>query len=256
MVENDCQVQVFGTSAKKKIKQVQQFSTNSKQYLFEQRQKYTYHLATIHHNLMVAGLDKGDKVYQPDDDIQNLPPSERVAHRTPGVVTQSMAKKHAKQQKLKQLRQKHPESSDPMIQNQEKQLMKDVYDQLNAEYNPQKFRAKTRDEFLFDIFGHRRDLDIFNSTNFLNYQENDAIASVAKKLIYGESLDINSDDFQYLIDVDPRSAAKIETKKIRVKNKVLQAKDKISGLWLKYVPFVIRGKMMDYAHHNLQLHHV
>ena len=239
---------------------VKQFSTNSKQHLITQREKYTNQLALIHHNLMVVDVDKQDSEYNPEDDIKGLPNNERVARRTKGVVTRSMAKQHAKQQKLKKLREQHPDSNDPLIKAQEKEFMQGIYDHLNAEYNRQKFRTKTREEFLFDIFGHRRDLDIFNTKTFINYQENDAITSVAKKLITGDSKDlINDEDFHYLMNVDPGLAGKIEIKKVRIKDKILQVKHKISDFdgekWLKYVPFVIRGRMMDYAHHNLQLHH-
>ena len=172
-----------------------------------------------------------------------------------------MAKKQAKQDKLKQLQQQHPDSSDPFIKTQEKAFMRDIYDHLNAEYNRTRFRAKTRDEFLFDIFGHRRDLDIFNNQNYLNYQNSDAAINAAKKLLSSGPLDINSDEFAYLIKVDPELAAKVESGHVRVNqaNQIFQVKHKISEYdgtqWLNFVPFVIRGKMMDYAHHNLQLHH-
>ena len=239
---------------------VQQFTTNSHQHLYQQRVKYTSHLAHIHQNLKVVGQDDDDEQYQPNAPIKGLPNNERNARRNVNIVTRSMAKKLFNQKKLEQLRQHHPESTDPLIKKKEKEFMQGIYDQLNAEFNRQRFRAKTRDEFLFDIFGHRRDLDIFNLKNFINYQELDSICSITKKLVYSESLDINGDDFQDLIKVDPGLAAKVEIKKVRVnKYGVLQVNHKVSDFdkekWLNYVPFVIRGKMMDYAHHNLQLHH-
>ena len=235
---------------------VQQFETNNHSHIVQQKQKYTNHLADIHHNLMVVGQDDN---YNPEDDIKDLSPNERNARRTKGVVTRSMAKREAKRQKLKRLRKSHPDSNDPLVKGQEKEFMQGIYDYLNAEYNRARFQTKTRDEFLFDIFGHRRDLDIFNTKTFVNYQKSDAIINAAKKIL-SESLDINSDEFSYLMDIDPGLAAKVQDKKVRVNNKgVFQVKDKVSEFdgtkWLNYVPFVIRGKMMDYAHHNLQLHH-
>ena len=67
----------------------------------------------IHHNLMVVGqadVDAKDSEYKPQDDIKDLPPTERNARRKSNIVTRSMAKKQAKLDKLKQLQQQHPDS--------------------------------------------------------------------------------------------------------------------------------------------------
>ena len=241
---------------------VQQFRTNDIQHIFRAKQEYVHQLALIHHNLLPVEQDdvSPKDVYNPEQDLGNLPPTERVAYRTPGVVTRSMAKRKIKEAKLAKLKEDYPDSNDPLVKKQEKELMEGVYDHLNAEYNRSRFREKTRDEFLYDIFGHRNGLDIFKLDNFKVYQETDAAISAVKKLIHSKTFDISSDEFDYLFRYDPDLLAKAETRLLKVnKHGILQVKHKVSekdgSLWLNVVPFSIRGKMMDYAHHNLQLHH-
>ena len=73
-------------------------------------------------------------------------------------------------------------------------------------------------------------------------------------------MNINNDEFQYLMDADSELAGMLEIKRVRIDdNGILQVKIYVSDFdgnkWLNVVPFAIRGKIMDYAHHNLQLHH-
>ena len=243
---------------------VQQFQANDIEHIYQQKQAYTDQLAQIHHNLLPARQDDipRSQVYNPEEDLGALPASERVAFRTPGVVTRSMAKRQRNKARLKQLKRSKPDSNDPLVKQKEKELMEGVYDHLNAEFNRTRFRAKTREDFLSDIFGHRENLDIFKLDQFIVYQNSSAVINAAKKVVSTKGgLNINTDEFQYLMQYDPELAAKIESKQARIDTDtgVFQVKHEVSkhdgAMWLNVVPFTIRGKLMDYAHHNLQLHH-
>ena len=199
--------------------------------------------------------------YHPETDLKYIPRNLRQAQRTEGMVTRSMAKKKLKQEQLKNLRKSNSNTNDPLFKEQEKELMKNTYDFINAEFNRTRFRAKTRDEFLFDVFGHRRNMNIFNIDDFKLYQENDRISTIAKRVIANSDRDFGSDDWKYLYDNDLELARKIDTKDVEIdkNNELLIVRHnfdkKGKPIWLYYVPFAIRGKMMDYYHHNLQLHH-
>ena len=133
-------------------------------------------------------------------------------------------------------------------------------DHIDVDFQNLRERMKTREEFMHDIFGHRRDLDIFNVEKFKQYQQSDNVLRLVMKLIPKEiEENMNPVDLRFIQRWDPHLASKLLLQQLRIYDGLLQAStyDKVtdSNIWVDVVPFNIRGKLMDYAHHNLQLHH-
>ena len=143
------------------------------------------------------------------------------------------------------------------------------YDYQNAEFNDIRDRMKTRDELMHDLFGHRRDFDIYNVKRFIEYQQGDNVLQLLKKCLQTDETEIADDtdrlnkydsDKEFIRQWDPHLYLKFIANRIRIDaNGVLQAEEYNESSpeykWPDIVPFNIRGKVMDYAHHNLQCHH-
>ena len=132
---------------------------------------------------------------------------------------------------------------------------------LNAEFEDARRRLKTREDFSIDIFGHRRDLDIFNISTFVKYQKDDNLLMVVRKLVQQKPVERNEKDVQFLFRWDPYLYQKLELNLININSDtdLITVTDFNSltqeNVQKQVVPFNMRGKLMDYAHHNLQLHH-
>ena len=139
------------------------------------------------------------------------------------------------------------------------------FDYLAPAYNDIEQRLKIRSQFMTDLFGYRGDFDIFNIKVFTQYQKSDNILNMVRYLIHATNGDpanpkqINK-DMQRLRETDLYLYHKLQKHELRITHEgTLQVLAKIKlqkeRIWLYVVPVVLRGKMMDYAHHNLQMQH-
>ena len=179
------------------------------------------------------------EVYNPTEDLQNIPKSERPANLSKSPMR---LRSHSKQVKAK---------AQPRVSQ----------DFINVDFNQNRPSFKTREEFMQDIFGHRRDLDIHNLQRFIQYQNDDNLIGLVKNLL---PLTIEDrrvhPDLSFVWNWDPWLASKLMLSKARLNQSgVLQVHEYCQSLgedkWVNVVPFNIRGKFMDFAHHNLQNHH-
>ena len=156
--------------------------------------------------------------------------------------------------------QHHMQTRSKSRKSQQKQTKADINaEYLNAEFNDTRARIKTREQFMHDIFGHRRDLDIFNVKRFVHYQKSDNTLNVLRK-VYLQGSKADDQDLRYLHRWDPYILHKLRLGFVRINDddllQVFDYEQQIDDrIWKAVVPFNIRGKVMDYAHHNLQLHH-
>ena len=162
-----------------------------------------------------------------------------------------------------------PLGSTKMKTRSQTRIEKDIEEQqlykfVNVDFNNTRLRQKTRDELMHDLFGHRN-LDIFNISSFAKYQKDDNIIQLTMNLLSTERTKRSEKDLQFLQQWDMFLYEKLEWNDLRIitkgekEEKILQAKHWIEldqcYNWNDVVPFTIRGKLMDYAHHNQQCHH-
>ena len=221
------------TNTKSKIARTfkHQLDEHLKENKFLSQQQHHHH---HHHQVNIAK----DEQYNPDEDIKQLSSKERRYIKTKGVTTRSQARRLKGEETKEDINNKY----------------------LNAEFEDTRNRMKTRDDFITDIFGHRRDLDVFNIKSFVKYQEDDNILNLTRKLIQLKPTDRAAIDIDFLFRWDPYLYERFLFDKVKInQHGILQVLDydpnHQANVWKNVVPFNLRGKLMDYFHHNLQLHH-
>ena len=129
----------------------------------------------------------------------------------------------------------------------------------DIEFDRKRLRMTTRDEFMHDIFGHRAKLDIFDDDKLEQYQDNDNVLRIVKKLILNRQYKSRELDIEFVSKWEPQMMVKYNKNQLRLDEGILQAQTRTSSsdkmIWCDVIPFNLIGKVMDYYHHNLQLHH-
>ena len=123
-----------------------------------------------------------------------------------------------------------------------------------------RLNMQTRQEFMQDIFGYRKKLNIFDPKLLRQHQSNDEKLRLVIQLLGQHKNERKEEDLTYLYNWDEILYRKLINKQFILKNNLLYVltKTSTSRNRLKLcivIPFNIRGKIMDYSHHNLQLHH-
>ena len=135
----------------------------------------------------------------------------------------------------------------------------DHIDGMNAVFRQTEMISLTRDEFMQEVFGHRGMVNYFEPATFIQLQKDDNMLALVRSLVKTDEADWEPADFTRIVKWRPYLARELLDKTLRVHDDTLQVK-KYNELekedhYVDVVPFKIRGKMMDYAHHNFQLHH-
>jgi hypothetical protein len=130
----------------------------------------------------------------------------------------------------------------------------------NVDFDISIDQSKTREEFLTELFGYRNQLDIFDMDIFKLYQESDNILQLAKSLLDKNEDERDTESLELILKWDSWLWNKLTGDELQISNYgTLQALHYITARgrheWCDIVPFCIRGKLIDYEHHNLQLHH-
>ena len=129
----------------------------------------------------------------------------------------------------------------------------------NVQFERMRDNLKTRKEFMQELFGHRDTTDVFNFEKFRETQQSDNVLSLAVKLLQIEAKEWDDDDVTLLREWEPGLLDKLREGKLVREDGILMVFDFDEAMdeeIYKYVvPFQIRGKLMEYFHHNLQQHH-
>ena len=171
-------------------------------------------------------------------------PKQQRPVRTTRVMTRSQTRK---QQQQKQTSKTSEE--------------KDVYGDHghNFQFDEMRTNIKTRQQFMQDLFGHRDTAGLLDFRKFNDYQRSDTILNLVIQLYDGEEEDWDEDDIAIIREWDPDLLDKLKQGKLKRHLGVMMVLDYdevTKKEVLKYiVPFQVRGKLMDYMHHNLQQHH-
>ena len=158
-------------------------------------------------------------------------------------------------------RQKRMSNSDfDFIEFEAKEMEKKVYKLDNVDFNNAREQMLTRDQFMHHLFGHRHKFDLFKVESFRNYQKEDNLLSLVYNILKTNTKELPEDDIKFLAKWDPHLTSKLQLGQIRIDDSgILQAvdysKEHQDNMWMDIVPFAIRGKIMDYFHHNLNCHH-
>ena len=138
-----------------------------------------------------------------------------------------------------------------------KKFSKKVQDIIFAN---KRLQMQTRKEFMQDIFGYRGKTSIFDIGLLKQHQQNDQICRLLYKLLLTDNNNIDNNEVEYLKEWDVILYNKFIKNEFKINKEIIMVKtDEVTvnnnSLWCILIPFNIRGKIMDYAHHNLQLHH-
>ena len=147
-------------------------------------------------------------------------------------------------------------------------------DFINPEGDEMIERTQTRDEFIHDLIGYRGKVDYLDTDTFRKYQETDVMLQTLRYLITN---DIYTEDYiqddKILLDVefmkeyhnDLYEAWKNDSIMIKKRTGLLKYgfymsfstgyKDCVKT-WVDIVPEILRGQILDYAHHNLSAGHL
>ena len=157
-------------------------------------------------------------------------------------------------------------------------------DYVDPNFDDTQYSIKFRSELATNLFGHRNLTNIFNHAEFKQAQMNDTVIKLTMGIILRcedkdepikrDSIDTKADlmsddlsdkykqiikDVKILEKLDPWLAFKVQFGGLKVNDKgilVCEVWYYDEYVWSMVVPTQFIGKFMDYAHHNLQSHHL
>lgn len=140
---------------------------------------------------------------------------------------------------------------------------------INNHYNEMMTHMDTRNEIMYDLFGHRGLLNIFDMNQIKRKQKNDNLLQLIRYIL----LKINKQqtiETKYLESLKAQSYYyyfKVNNGQMRINNDdILETREytldanpknlEEDQKWVICIPTILRGKYMDYAHHNHQSQHL
>ena len=134
------------------------------------------------------------------------------------------------------------------------------FSRINTEFDNIRYELDSHEDFMQTIFGYRDDMDIMNFRIYREIQEADNIIAAAIRIFKTDNSDNwNLEDLALLEKWDKPLLDKLVNNEVLIQNEILHVrdwdpiiKDDVTKI---VIPFVLRGKIMDYAHHNLMQHH-
>ena len=218
--------------------------------LEDQRIEYNKLLETIN---IENNINVVDKEYDPRDDIhdeQDL----RKSNRDP-IITRSKSSSNNNNNN------NDDNKEDDQLYNIDPEEIEGVkYNFTRINFQNEFDIYKTRNEFIKEIFGHRDDMDITDFNKFRELQQSDNILNLVTKLMLSNSNEWDDEDLILIQEQDPGLYNELIQGHLDITTGMITIEDidKRSGELIDklVVPFNIRGKLMDYAHHNLAAHHV
>ena len=189
-----------------------------------------------------------DKDYNVQEEIEyDSDEIEMMNKKTSEIITRSRVKR-----KLEKLRS---ERKDDDSVEEEFEFTK-----LNIQFNDIREHMESHEDFMFRMFGHRDDMDIFNFSEYRNRQESDNVLAAAIRLFkIDDKTEWKEEDINLVKDWEYGLYVKLINDKVLIDCNMLCVYDmdpvKEEEVIKIVIPFNLRGKIMDYAHHNLLLHH-
>ena len=121
---------------------------------------------------------------------------------------------------------------------------------------------KTREDFMKEIFGHRKNMKLLDREYLIQLQDNDQCIKAIKNVttLYYENQDKYNEDMETIRKCDYKLYKHVLNDDIKIANDGLVTIN-VFDIYEKLIvnkiviPFVIRGKLIDYAHHSTTAHH-
>ena len=138
------------------------------------------------------------------------------------------------------------------------------HDYITHGYNKVLNSMQTRDEIMTDLFGHRGlPSELFDTEYIKKVQKDDNLLQLIIYLLKQQQNNVpnEDDDLKALKKQDYYYYFKLINNQLRLTpDGLLEAHDYVQVLkqdqWLTVIPFLLRGKYLDYAHHNQNLQHL
>ena len=210
-------------------------------------QEYWQHLnemKIIDDMLHVDYINAIDKPYQPSDERRIKLESKRKST----IVTRSVTKR------LKE-KERNETMDDDTIEQERK------FSRINTRFDNIRDQMESHEDFMLKMFGRRKYLDVLDFSKYREYQESDNILALVIKLFkQPDKSKWSSDDMNTIWESDKWLFDKLQFGALRIEDNILKCRD-IHPVTKErvikiIVPFHLRGKLMDYAHHNVLHHHM
>ena len=190
-----------------------------------------------------------DEPYDYRDDIPDLSTDEEMEFNT----TDRMQTRSSKKKKQQREREQRNDDDDTLEDEQ-------LFSRLNTQFNDVRNYMQSHEDFMYQIFGHRNDDFILDFRKYRHYQENDNVLATAIKLFKEkDKSQWDQADLDLLIEWNYGVYLKLMDDDLLIDDNVLQCyelneitEEKEAKI---IVPFYMVGKVMDYAHHDLDQHH-
>ena len=189
-----------------------------------------------------------DEEYNPESDMDILSDNDDMKIRSTTRQTRSTTARRKQQQ-----RQQDSDDDDP-IENDYK------FTRLNVQYENVRQEMKSHENFMYEIFGHRNNKDVLKIEKYREYQQNDNdLAIIIKLFKQKDQSQWNQQDIDHSKKWLPDLYRHLCDGNLLIHNRMLQIKHphSDSGEIVNkiVVPFYLRGKLLDYLHHNPMIHH-
>ena len=190
-----------------------------------------------------------DKDYDPADDLSDLSDEDVEIDTPQRMMTRSRTKKQKEIQQLRELEEKG------IVDLEEKEMIDDV----RIDFELIRDSMKTRHEFMEQIFGHRSDMDILDLKTMTKMQQGDNCLRLVIQLVTTDRETWQQRDLDLVKRLDYGLHEQLLKGNLIYDLGMLQITQWEPTLNTELdkivIPFNIRGKLMDYAHHNLVSHH-
>ena len=206
--------------------------------------EYWQHLTE---NKILNMINLLDEEYDPKEDEEYLKErSKRKPKRT--IITRSMKKR--KEEKDKSM----IEDDDTIEQERE-------FSRFNLRFANARIQQETQENMMLKLFGKRSRINVLDFKKYRNYQESDNILALVIKLLkQPNKKKWKEKDLDLIYKDDKWLYWKLDAGSLLIENNILKCwdADPITRKRVKkiIVPGFLRGRLMEYAHHNVLQHHM
>jgi len=220
------------------------------QQVFDEHWKHLTEMKEISNSLYGEQVNLIDEEYNPKYDPEVSKEQLKKSKRKKGkstIITRSRAKREQ-------------EKRDSQIEDDDTIEDEQKFSRINVRFNNIRDQMESHEDLMLELFGTRRDLDVRNVEKYREYQESDNITALAVRLYKQPNrARWSRHDIDTLMDQEPGLYDKLWNRELTIDKHMLKLKttDDVTGdrVLKIYVPFYIRGKLLDYVHHNINHHH-
>ena len=172
----------------------------------------------------------------------------REISRSVNVTTRSMTRRMKEKEKEEM-------EDDDTIEDERK------FSKLNVRFDVIRDQMQSHEDLMLKLFGRRNRINVLDFSKYREYQESDNIIAIAIRLFKQPNRSKwDQDDIDTLFDQDHQLYRKLMDELLLIENNILKCyvynKQKDDYDKRIVVPSFLQGKLIDYAHHNLYLHHL